>query len=432
MLLVIGAMLALASAVNWAQTLPYRAELPSGDGQPIGFTGYVKDPEAGLYYAGARYYDPAIGRFMTEDPESGSPMNPPSLHRYLYAYANPATYTDSTGRQVDIDDPVLVAKNQGWNEEQTATAVAAHVAAEEFRSGAAYGAGKQVVRGAYGVAAWGARLLAKTFFDVGDPKDIVDPIINGVVGVADAIRSGPNALVEYEAHKSVESEWLMRQGRTVEAGELYGPEVATTAGGVATAGVRLSGLGPFQRGSATIEGVVAETGSGAIALKPTSAAVVAESIGPKIGRSGYESWSEFNGEAYRRYQQYTDEAYDGALRAERSGLLQGNPNTRVGTFVDDVSRARLAAWLKYEGIREGPGGSVQLNRWLRNPAGTGEYVRPDVQLPGAIMDATVGRKSPQSVQLRRNAEYSGGKPTTIVRPSQLGGSCTVIPCRGNE
>ena len=194
--LVIGAVLALASAFDSAQTLPSHAVLPSDDGQPIGFTGYVKDPESGLYYAGARYYDPTIGRFTTEDPENGSPMNPPSLHRYLYAYANPATYTDSTGRQVDVYDPEQVARSQGWNEEQTARAVAAHVAAEDFRAGAAYGAGKQVVRGAYGVAKWGARLLGKTFFDVGDTKDIVDPIISGLVGVADAIRSGPNALVE--------------------------------------------------------------------------------------------------------------------------------------------------------------------------------------------------------------------------------------------
>lgn len=75
------------------------AELPNGDGQPIGFAGYVKDPETGLYYAGARYYDPTTGRFTTEDPEAGDVMKPPSLHRYLYSYANPTTYIDPDGRQ---------------------------------------------------------------------------------------------------------------------------------------------------------------------------------------------------------------------------------------------------------------------------------------------------------------------------------------------
>lgn len=75
------------------------AELPNVDSQPVGFAGYYKDPETGLYYAGARYYDPAIGRFTTEDPVSGDVMKPPSLHRYLYSYTNPTTYFDPDGRQ---------------------------------------------------------------------------------------------------------------------------------------------------------------------------------------------------------------------------------------------------------------------------------------------------------------------------------------------
>ena len=75
------------------------SSLPSADKQPVGFTGYIKDSESGLYYANARYYDPSTGRFTTEDPEAGSDVKPPSLHRYLYAYANPTVYTDRTGRR---------------------------------------------------------------------------------------------------------------------------------------------------------------------------------------------------------------------------------------------------------------------------------------------------------------------------------------------
>ena len=77
---------------------PGVAELPNGDAQPFGFTGYMKDAESGLYYARARYYDPEVARFTTEDPFAGRDMEPPSLHRYLYAYANPLAYTDPTGR----------------------------------------------------------------------------------------------------------------------------------------------------------------------------------------------------------------------------------------------------------------------------------------------------------------------------------------------
>ncbi|MDC8013741.1 RHS repeat-associated core domain-containing protein [Tahibacter soli] len=74
------------------------ANLVAMDEQPVGFTGYIKDSESGLYYAKARYYDPAVARFATEDPAHGADLEPPSLHRYLYAYANPTVYVDRSGR----------------------------------------------------------------------------------------------------------------------------------------------------------------------------------------------------------------------------------------------------------------------------------------------------------------------------------------------
>ena len=97
---------------------PGVAELPTADEQPFGFTGYIKDRESGLYYAGARYYDPETARFTTEDPEAGRPMEPPSLHRYLYAYANPTAYTDPTGRATEaqfaeLTTQALAAWQQG-------------------------------------------------------------------------------------------------------------------------------------------------------------------------------------------------------------------------------------------------------------------------------------------------------------------------------
>jgi RHS repeat-associated protein len=65
---------------------------------PFGFTGHELDDETGLYYARARFYDPEVGRFLSEDPFGGLTEQPPSLHRYLYAYQNPTVYYDPTGR----------------------------------------------------------------------------------------------------------------------------------------------------------------------------------------------------------------------------------------------------------------------------------------------------------------------------------------------
>ncbi|MCG8433246.1 MAG: hypothetical protein MJA83_04355, partial [Gammaproteobacteria bacterium] len=61
------------------------------------FTGQELDENTGLVYFGARYYDPDLGRFITQDPFLGDPNNPPSLHRYLYAQGNPAIGIDEDG-----------------------------------------------------------------------------------------------------------------------------------------------------------------------------------------------------------------------------------------------------------------------------------------------------------------------------------------------
>ena len=68
---------------------------------PLTYTGHLYDPETGLFYFGARYYDPETGRFLTHDPVAGDALNPPSLHRYLYAYSSPMTFTDAWGEEID-------------------------------------------------------------------------------------------------------------------------------------------------------------------------------------------------------------------------------------------------------------------------------------------------------------------------------------------
>ena len=55
------------------------------------------DDETGLYYYGARYYNPELGRFMTTDALRGSINNPASLNRYAYVQNNPLKYVDPSG-----------------------------------------------------------------------------------------------------------------------------------------------------------------------------------------------------------------------------------------------------------------------------------------------------------------------------------------------
>lgn len=61
------------------------------------YTGEQYNANTGLYYLRARYMDPLTGTFISMDSYQGSLYDPVSLHKYLYANANPVKYTDPTG-----------------------------------------------------------------------------------------------------------------------------------------------------------------------------------------------------------------------------------------------------------------------------------------------------------------------------------------------
>jgi RHS repeat-associated protein len=61
------------------------------------YTGEQNDAITGQYYLRARYYDPAMGRFMNEDTYGGQIDDPQSINLYTYCYNNPVKYIDPTG-----------------------------------------------------------------------------------------------------------------------------------------------------------------------------------------------------------------------------------------------------------------------------------------------------------------------------------------------
>jgi RHS repeat-associated protein len=61
------------------------------------FTGEQFDSDLGLYFLRARYQDTQTGRFWTMDSFEGTNCDPLTLHKYLYAHANPVTFIDPTG-----------------------------------------------------------------------------------------------------------------------------------------------------------------------------------------------------------------------------------------------------------------------------------------------------------------------------------------------
>jgi RHS repeat-associated protein len=85
------------------------------------FTGKELDSETGLYYYGARYYDPVLNKWISADPAFdkflpelegddnpfelpgiGGIYNPINLNQYAYAHQNPVKLTDPDGQFVNI------------------------------------------------------------------------------------------------------------------------------------------------------------------------------------------------------------------------------------------------------------------------------------------------------------------------------------------
>jgi hypothetical protein len=143
-------------------------------------------------------------------------------------------------------------------------------------------------------------------------------------------------------------------------------------------------------------------------------------IGPTIGRSGYRTAAEFDSAVGARYQQLVDQGYAQTMKRVGQGLVKNDPMV-IGSEVDSFARTGMRRWLaNAEGIQEGPGRIIQINRRLYNAAGTG-YRIPDVYIPGArsVYDATIAEKTvslPQTIDFRA---FSGGGNVTIVRPSTL-------------
>jgi RHS repeat-associated protein len=99
--------------VKWRESYrPYGERLtkhPDSASNDVWFTSRREDVETGLVYMGARYYDSAIGRFLSKDPVEFDEANVNSFNRYAYANNNPYRYIDPDGRlSVPIAGAILL------------------------------------------------------------------------------------------------------------------------------------------------------------------------------------------------------------------------------------------------------------------------------------------------------------------------------------
>jgi RHS repeat-associated protein len=78
---------------------------------PYTYTSRELDPESGLFYYRARYYDSSTGRFLREDPVGGLLQRPLLLNPYAYVGSNPINNVDPDG-QVLLEATLLFLAGQ--------------------------------------------------------------------------------------------------------------------------------------------------------------------------------------------------------------------------------------------------------------------------------------------------------------------------------
>jgi len=138
------------------------------------FAGEAYDSALGLYYNRARYLNTATGRFWSMDKYEGDRQSPSSLHKYLYASANPVNRSDRSGHEdADIGSfSVANAVNQTIQGISTLVTSAARIT---------------VIR----LLTVGAALGSSIFARPGVQEELEN-------GGAEAIAAAQNAFFEYE------------------------------------------------------------------------------------------------------------------------------------------------------------------------------------------------------------------------------------------
>lgn len=94
-------------AILWAEHFtPYGENIPGPAANPDdeGFTGHIQDTDTGLTYMQARYYDPVIGRFLSNDPVGFAEGRTAYFSRYAYTANDPVNAIDPDGRQAMLPD----------------------------------------------------------------------------------------------------------------------------------------------------------------------------------------------------------------------------------------------------------------------------------------------------------------------------------------
>jgi RHS repeat-associated protein len=224
------------------------------------YTGQEQDEFGGLIYYNARWYDPEVGRFISEDPAAANPNDPLTINRYIYCRNNPLIYVDPSGEFfaeiLSVFGPIgtligavvdAVIVNYAINFAVNA------IATEMVKNGDTRGA--QVLLGIYQ-----AYTVLQTAFVVVDLFSAIPKILDADVsvttqsvnGAADVTKAAPNGSVPQMDIVSVTNKLFDDAGKSLSGGNQFTSDFL--AGGFK--GALLGGLYEEYRGGSFWEGAV--------------------------------------------------------------------------------------------------------------------------------------------------------------------------------
>uniref|UniRef100_UPI0016857BDF RHS repeat protein n=1 Tax=Oscillatoria sp. FACHB-1407 TaxID=2692847 RepID=UPI0016857BDF len=186
------------------------------------YRGEQADPNIGMQYLRARYYDQNTGRFASTDPFEGWQEQPMSRHRYMYGNGNPIRYIDPSGM---------------FNSELTVALTISYALSSAITAGAQFIVGRNYDR-IHGSIAWDGD--AKSF-EFGFPEHMGGGVLSGGVFIIEATS-------EFVDRRQERGRWLIvAPGLSVPTPPPFNeiPDLSFTYGSVAISSPRI--LGPHVR-----------------------------------------------------------------------------------------------------------------------------------------------------------------------------------------
>lgn len=275
-------------------------------------------------------------------------------------------------------------------------------------------------------------LLAQTLASLRRPSDR-DVIINGQTyepfhtATADGLRLPPPSLRSYDPTGDRRAALVKTLGEMEDSpigaaayggAKLLGADEQIAQNWLHFAG-NLEGLGAAAAGLSEdpVWGTKRSPEFGA----PPAPGLFGRSPETSLSEVGYGTHGQVADAVTSKSQEFHDRHYGQISQLVAQGVISDEP-MRIGQELDARTRNSVRSWVANQGLREGPGEFIRLNRRLYDRGGSGAYRVPDMYFPGAgiILDGSMAAKDARSPQIRDFGKFSGGAKTVIIRPNGLG------------